>query len=182
MKKLSTHQIVTAGLLLTLIIVSQFFKNLSVFITGPIVNTILIIATLSCGPAVGIILSIISPITSFFITQSPIISAIPLIIPAIIAGNIILCLGAHFGEERIKNFLGLMIGLVTGSLLKALFMGAVISNFLLVVFNTSLPPKAIAVAKNTFSVTQLLTSMIGSAFAFAIWKSIKAFVKNPQAE
>ena len=42
-------------------IASMFFKNLSVYITGPIVNATLIIATLTLGLVMGIILSIIAP-------------------------------------------------------------------------------------------------------------------------
>ena len=45
--KITTKQIAIGGVLLALMIASQFLKNISVFITGPIVNLILIIATLS---------------------------------------------------------------------------------------------------------------------------------------
>ena len=75
--KITTKQITTTAVLLAICIVSQFFKNTSVYITGPVINACLILAVLSVGIPCGIILSVITPVTSFFITGSPIIGAIP---------------------------------------------------------------------------------------------------------
>ena len=44
--KLTTKRLVQTAFLLAICIASQYFKNLSVYITGPIVNTTIIIATL----------------------------------------------------------------------------------------------------------------------------------------
>ena len=85
--KITTKQITTTAVLLAICIVSQFFKNTSVYITGPVINACLILAVLSVGIPCGIILSVITPVTSFFITGSPIIGAIPAIMPCIMAGN-----------------------------------------------------------------------------------------------
>ena len=65
--KLKTRQITVTAILLAICIVSQFFKNLNVYITGPIINAALILTTVYAGLACGIILSVITPITSFFI-------------------------------------------------------------------------------------------------------------------
>ena len=92
--KITTKQITTTAVLLAICIVSQFFKNTSVYITGPVINACLILAVLSVGIPCGIILSVITPVTSFFITGSPIIGAIPAIMPCIMAGNALLVLGA----------------------------------------------------------------------------------------
>ena len=56
-----TRQIATTAVLLAICIVSQVFKNLSVFITGPIVNTCIVLAVLMVNLPCGIILSIITP-------------------------------------------------------------------------------------------------------------------------
>ena len=85
--KITTKQITTTAVLLAICIVSQFFKNTSVYITGPIINACLIIAALGAGMACGIILSVITPVTSFLITGSPIMSAIPAIIPCVMIGK-----------------------------------------------------------------------------------------------
>lgn len=71
--KITTKQITTTAVLLAICIVSQFFKNTSVYITGPVINACLILAVLSVGIPCGIILSVITPVTSFFINGSPII-------------------------------------------------------------------------------------------------------------
>ncbi len=182
MKKITTKQIVTAGILLGLMVVSQIFKNISVFITGPIVNTILIIATLTLGLWVGIILSIIAPVTAFLITGAPIMKMVPLIIPAIMIGNIILCVATYVVYKRFKKnqALSLPIGMVLGCVLKAAFMGGVISNCLLVYTKAvqNLKPEALAAAKVTFSGTQLITALIGSAIAYVIWLSAGKYLKS----
>ena len=70
--KIKTKQITVTAIMLAICLVSQFFKNLSVYITGPIINAALILTVLYAGMACGIILSIITPVTSFFITGSPV--------------------------------------------------------------------------------------------------------------
>ncbi len=184
MKKITTKQIAIGGVLLAIMIVSMFFKNLSVYITGPIVNATLIIATLTLGLVMGIILSVIAPIASFLITGSPIVAAAPfLMIPAIALGNIIMCVCVYVFYKNIKNKLaiGLPVGLIAGSVLKALFMGAVISNFILVRFVNLPKPEMIKVAQKTFSITQLFTALIASAFVYVIWLAAGKFlVKEAQ--
>ena len=122
--KITTKQITTTAVLLAICIVSQFFKNTSVYITGPIINACLIIAALGAGMACGIILSVITPVTSFLITGSPIMSAIPAIIPCVMIGNIILVVAVSLIAKKIKGNAGLIAGMAAGSIVKALFMGA----------------------------------------------------------
>ena len=90
--KMKTRQITVTAIMLAICIASQFFKNLSVYITGPIINAALILTVLYAGLACGIILSIITPVTAFFITGSPVMAAIPAMFPCIMAGNAILVL------------------------------------------------------------------------------------------
>lgn len=184
-KSLSVKQIAIGGVLLAILIASQFFKNLSVYITGPIVNAVLLIATLTLGPVVGIILSVIAPITSFIITGgSPILIGIPLIIPAIMIGNSILCVVTWFIYSKFKFKGKLEVGLVTGSLFKAAFMGAVIVKCLLPLFSSDITvpaeklPMVLKTASTTFSVTQLITSLIGSVFVYIIWLVAGKYLVN----
>ena len=178
--KITTKQIAIGGVLLAIMIVSQFFKTTSVFITGPIVNAVLIIATLTLGLTMGIILSIIAPITAFFITAptppAPMAVVPHMMIPAIAFGNIILCVCVYLLYKHVKKPFGLPIGLVVGSVLKALFMGAVISNFILVRFVTMPKPEALKIAQATFSTTQLITALIASAFVYVIWLAVGRFL------
>ena len=174
--KITTKQITTTAVLLAICIVSQFFKNTSVYITGPIINACLIIAALGAGMACGIILSVITPVTSFLITGSPIMSAIPAIIPCVMIGNIILVVAVSLIAKKIKGNAGLIAGMAAGSIVKALFMGVVIALVLI----PSLHPEAMvpkmAVFQTTFSVTQLITAAIGSVLAFVIWIPLKKVI------
>ena len=56
--KIKTKQITVTAIMLAICLVSQFFKNLSVYITGPIINAALILTVLYAGMACGIILSL----------------------------------------------------------------------------------------------------------------------------
>ena len=136
--KLKTRQITVTAILLAICIVSQFFKNLNVYITGPIINAALILTTVYAGLACGIILSVITPITSFFITGSPIMAAIPAMFPCIMIGNIILVLAVALLRSKFGKKAGLPVSIVIGAVLKALFMGILIS---LIILPNMLPAK-----------------------------------------
>ena len=47
--KMKTRQITVTAIMLAICIASQFFKNLSVYITGPIINAALILTVLYAG-------------------------------------------------------------------------------------------------------------------------------------
>jgi len=189
-KKITTRQVVTAGVLLAIMISSMFLKNLSVYITGPIVNLVLIIATLSLGPVIGIILSVLAPVLSFIITGgSPILRGIPLIIPCIMIGNIILCIGVYVFYNNLKKLnllLRLAIGGIAGSIAKAAFMGAVIVKCLLPLMSSNIKvpaeklPVVIATASTTFGITQLFTALIATALSLVIWPVLKKAIANEE--
>ena len=184
--KITTKQLVQTALLLTICIVSQYFKNLSVYITGPIVNLTIILAVLSVGLWSGLLLSIIAPVTAFFFTGSPIMAAIPLMFPAVMAGNAVLAITVWYFQEKTSFKWRLPAGLIAGSVLKAIFMGVVIVLIILPIFGDNLAlklpkpealPMVLATAKVTFSITQLTTALIGSALAYVIWMPLKKYLK-----
>ena len=171
--KITAKQITTTAILLAICIVSQFFKNVSGYITGPIINACLILAVLSVGMVCAIILAVITPVTAFFISGSPIMAAIPAILPCVMIGNVILVLGVGLIMKKVKGNGGLIAGMAAGSVLKALFMGVFISLILI----PNLIPEAMVpkmgVFQMTFSLTQLITAVIGSVYAFIIWIPLK---------
>lgn len=188
--KLSTRQLAQTALLLAICIASQFFKNLSVYITGPVVNTTIIIAVLAVGLWSGILISVIAPVTAFFISGSPIMAAIPLMFPAVMGGNMILAVCAWYSTRYFQNkpkFKGnLPAGLIAGSVLKAAFMGILIVLILLPAFGGNIAarlpkpealPGVLATAKITFSVTQLITALTGSLLAYIIWMPLKKYLR-----
>ena len=140
-QKFGAKQIAITGILLAICIISQFFKNLSIFITGPIINTCIVLAVLMVNLPCGIILSIITPVTAYIIAASPVMTAVPLIIPFIMLGNIVLAVAAHFLMKKgimaegkpvisVKN----MITAVISAALKGAFMGLTIALWLLPTF------------------------------------------------
>ncbi|MGN0381962.1 MAG: ECF transporter S component [Suilimivivens sp.] len=189
MMKLTTKQLVQTALLLAICIVSQYFKNISVYITGPIVNATIIIAVLAVGLWSGILISIVAPITAFFFTGSPIMAAIPLMFPVVMAGNVILAVCVWYFEEKTSFQWKLPAGFLAGSVLKAVFMGIVIVLIILPIFGDNvaakLPkpealPAVLATARTTFSVTQLITALIGSVLSYVIWLPLKKYLKAEQ--
>lgn len=187
MDKINTKKLAQAALLLSLCIVSQFFKNLSVYITGPIINACLIIAVLAVGLSWALVLCAITPVTSFFITGSPIMAGIPAVIPAIMAGNAILVLCVFFFHQKWKSRWHLPAGMLVGSVCKALFMGIVIVKILLASYGSNIAsrlpnpdslPKVLEAAKLQFSVTQLVTALIGSALAYLVWMPLQKYLQN----
>jgi hypothetical protein len=79
--KISTKKLVQTALLLALCVVSQFLKSggmlFVIFVTGAIINACIILCDLTCGLWCAAILSVVTPITAFFIAPSPVTAAIP---------------------------------------------------------------------------------------------------------
>ena len=171
--KIRAKQITITAACLAICILSQYFKNLSVYITGPIVNACLIVATWYAGLACGAILGIIAPITAFWFTGSPIMAGIPLMFPAIMSGNVILVFFTWLFDTKLTFKLHVEAGLICGAIVKALFMWMVIGLVLLPLFSSDIilpngnpmPDIKVEAAKFTFSVVQLITALIGSAYA-----------------
>lgn len=183
--RITAKQIATTAVLLAICIVSQFLKNTSIYITGPIVNAIIIIDTFFCGMVCGIIISIIAPVTSFFITGSPIMAAIPAMFPCIMLGNIMMVLAVGLiSKRRIGSkkrwAVSLPVSIVTGAIAKAAVMGVLIS---LIVLPNLLPeamlPK-LRVLQFQFSVAQLITALMGGAISFGIIAALRKAKFMPQ--
>lgn len=179
--KITTKQIAITGILLAICIVSQFFKNLSTFITGPIINACLIIAVLTAGLLCALILSVITPVTAFIITGSPVMAAVPAMIPMVMLGNAILVVFVWLFYQKLFNGINknlrLCIGMIVGSLIKAAVMGLTISMWLLPTFLPQpMQEKMLPALKMQFSTVQLITALIGSALAFVIWIPLKKYL------
>ena len=156
-------QIAMTGVLLAICIVSQFFKNLSIFITGPVVNTCIILAVLMINLACGIILSIITPVTAYLIAASPVMSVHFLMKKGVVAG------GRSAGG--IKSY----IMAVICAALKGAVMGLTISLWLLPTFIPAESPMRakLPVFQMTFSLFQFITALIGFVYVFIIWAVVR---------
>jgi hypothetical protein len=166
--KISIKTITYTAIFLALTIAAQQFKVLNQFITGPIINAILIIATLYIGLVSGSIIAILSPIFALVINPSPILLAVPIMTPLIILANLIIVVSASYFKEK-----NLISGLILGSILKSAFLWLCVSFVALPYFATGLAPKLKMAAQTAFSYNQLITALIGSFVAYMIWLRLK---------
>ena len=188
MKKSSSFggkQIAITAILLAICLVSQVFKNLSIFITGPIINLCLVLAVMLVNLPCGIVLSIITPVTAYFIAASPVMIAVPGIIPLIMLGNIVLVVLSHFllkkevlkpkGLVSIKSYCMAFLC----ALGKGLFMGLTISLWLLPSFIPQDSPLRgkMSVFQTTFSVFQFVTTCIGFVYFFIVMAALKKYME-----
>lgn len=175
--KINTRQLVQTALLLALCIVFQCLKGFSVYITGSAVNAVLIIATLSVGLYSGLLIAVIAPIVAFFLGATPIMNLIPWMIPIIMTGNSIIVVAVWLLQKK-----NLPVGLLAGSVCKATFLWLTVWYVILPLFQTNIPEAKragmVASVQTTFSVTQLITALIGSVLAFLIWKPLKKYLKT----
>lgn len=176
-----TWQMAITAVLLAICIGSQFMKNLSVYITGPVVNLCLIIAAMTVGLWWGLILAVITPVTAFLIAASPVMQAVPLVIPMIMLGNMILVVMTYryfspaFFAASEKVAVKPVIAAIAACVIKAAVMGLTISLWLLPSYIPAQSPLRgkLPVFQTMFSVTQLITALIGFVYFFIIWKPVK---------
>ena len=126
----------------------------------------------------GIIISIAAPVTSFIITQSPMIAAVPMILPFIMVGNVVIVLFAWAVRCKKLELNLLPLSLVAGSFAKWGVMTLLIVQWVLPVFGADLSPKMKAMAAATYSTTQLYAALAGTALTCIIWPIIKLGVKR----
>lgn len=183
-----TKQIAITAILLAICLVSQIFKSLSVFITGPVINACLLLTASLVNLPCAIALSVITPITAYFIAASPVMMVVPGIIPFIMLGNVVLVVSTHFILKKDLdtmnldgiNSLKLIIKAVLCSLLKAVFMGLTISLWLLPTFVPEQSPlrQKMPVFQYTFSVVQFITALIGFIYFVIIFVALKNYAKR----
>lgn len=177
--KLSAKQIATGGLILAVCIASQFLKNFSPYITGSIINLALLLATTIAGIPVAVIIGIITPVTSFFISGSP---AFPLFLPGIMLGNATIVIIYGLLAFKKPGKVRMIIALAAGTICKALVMGLLFINVFIPTVAGKLPAEKVGPMTKTlqfnFSVLQLITAAIGSVLMFLIYSAVKGIKKN----
>ena len=112
MKKYTTQFLTRTALLLALCIVVQQFKSVSQFITGPLVNLILLIAALAVGLYSGLAIAVLSPVLAFLISPSPIMQVMPQLIVLVALGNAALVLAAWAFRKNKRYYVGFLLGAV----------------------------------------------------------------------
>ena len=186
-KSFGTKEIAATALLLSICIASQVFKNLSVFITGPIVNTCIILTVLLVNLPCALAMCVITPVTAYFIASSPVMQAVPGTVPLIMLGNAVLAVAVHFlfkptvmQEDLIVNIKSVIMAFLS-SCLKGIVMAVTISLWLLPKYISEESPLHANLGKlqMTFSAIQLATALIGFVFVFILLIPIRRMMDNP---
>ena len=185
-----TKQIALTAILLAICLASQFFKNLSVYITGPIVNLCLILATLTAGLVWGLILAAITPVTALLIAASPVMTAVPGVIPLIMLGNAVLVVLTYVlvrpavtGKGPFLSVRSVIMAILTCAA-KGAVMGLTIALWLLPTFIPEASPLRgkLPVFQTMFSVTQFVTAFIGFVYFFIVWKPLCMMLRSPEGQ
>ena len=152
----------------------------NIFVTGSIVNLLLILSVMTCGFTSGLVVAVLSPVLAKFFGIGPLWS----IIPFIILGNITLILIWHLigSRTKINRLAAHIIALAAAAVAKfaVLYFGIVM---LAVPVLLQLPEQQAAVISSMFSLPQLATAAIGGAAAVIILPLLQRALKGrPKTE
>lgn len=173
--------IVETAMLIALLIVFQVTtSSLGQFVTGSLVNLVLIISALSVGLVGGLAVAAVSPVVAFLLGVGP---AFPQIVPFIVAANAVIVLSVYLISGRDATPVRSALSIIVGAALKFFVLWAGVVKVILP-FIPGLKEKQISVISASFSWPQLVTALIGGALALAVWYSLRAAVpalKNRRA-
>ena len=176
MKQFYTRMLTRTALLLALCVVVQQFKTVSQFITGPLVNLILLLAALAVGLGSGLCIAVLSPILAFLIAPSPVMQLMPQLIVLVAAGNAALVVCAWALRKQDKLF---WLGFLLGAAAKVAVMAGGLQFVLLPLFGGVLNEKQVATVSTMFGVNQFITAIIGGVLCAILWpllRKVKGFV------
>ncbi|MDL2323745.1 hypothetical protein LJC61_01160 [Ruminococcaceae bacterium OttesenSCG-928-A16] len=168
----------TAIFIALLVVAQGFSKPLGQYVTGSLVNLVLILSVLLGGLASGVTVAALSPVFAFFLGIGP---ALVPVIPFVMLGNIALVVVWHFIAGKATRVLPqYLVALVVAALAKflVLYLGVVV---LVVGVLLNLPQQQAAVLSATFSFPQLITAGIGGAVASLIVPIVKKALRQTRA-
>ena len=180
MKDKKTLYIVQTAVMLALLIAVQFFTHaFSTFITGSLVNLILLVSVLIIGYGGGLIIALVSPFCAFFMGVGP---AFIQIVPFVAVGNAIFISIAWLFRKFItapdmKKKRAAIIGLVLAGLVKMLFLWIGLVTFMLPMI-PGLNAAKQSIIGAAFTWPQIITALIGSALALLIVPLIRRALKT----
>ena len=176
MKGNKINYITQTAVMLALLIGAQFItRSFGQFVTGSIVNLILLVSVFIIGIYGGLTVAVLSPILAFLAGIGP---AFIQIIPFIAIGNVLFVTIAwfiaknHIAKASKNGFAVSSMGLIAASLVKFLFLwlGLVIIVLPLI---PGIKEKQAAIIGASFSWPQLVTALIGSTLAIMIVPHLK---------
>jgi len=165
----------TAVLIALLVVIQAVTAPLSQFVTGSLVNLILIVSTMTYGFASGLTVAILSPIFAKLLGIGPFWE----IIPFVIVGSTVLVLIWHLiGSKRFANVHVVRVAtIVMAAICKSVTLYIGIAR-VAVPFILDLPEKQAAAISSMFSINQLITALIGGALALGILPVLEIVKKS----
>ena len=162
---------VLVALLVALQTVAALLSGRNQFITGSIVNMVLVVSVMSNGIATGLSVAAVSPIVATLLGIGP----TWVLVPFIIAGNLILVLLWHVigNRKTVNKYVAKIAALIVAAVSKFL----VIYFFIIRIAIPYIPgvPNQAAVL---FSYPQLITASIGGALAIGILTTLYDALKK----
>ncbi|MBU3128114.1 ECF transporter S component [Clostridium tagluense] len=172
MKNLNINKLVKASLFLAIAIVFQVIgktaPQISQFFVGPAINAVLILTAAICGGVFGVLVGCLTPLLAWLTGQLP--SAFGPFIPFIIIGNILFILSFVTISNRGKY--GKYLGIIIGAFIKYIFLWISASK-LITLFQLNIPAKIANKLIIGMGIPQLITALIGGAFALLLIEILK---------
>jgi len=165
----------TAIFIALLVSVQAVTRPFGQFVTGSCVNFILVSACILIGLPSAAVVATVSPIFAFLIIGIP---AFPLLIPFMMAGNVVLVIVIHFisgksfSDLTRRSYVRISVAAVAGSVIKFLVLWVGIVQIALSFIPDIKQPQIDAMSL-TFSWPQLVTALIGSGLAVTVVPNLK---------
>ena len=172
--------ITQTAVMLALLIGAQFAtRGFSTFVTGSLVNMILLVSTFIIGRRSGLVVALLSPLLAFLAGIGP---AFIQIIPFMAAGNAILVLIASFvsryiAKSSVKDIIFMTTGLIIAAAAKMAFLWVALVLIALPMI-PGLNERQITMISAAFSWPQGVTASIGAMLAMTIVPLLKRALKN----
>ncbi len=183
--------ITQTALLIALIVLAQLLSKVippfvigvvpvSQFVTGSLVNLVLIIGAYMTGMSSAGTAALISPVLAAFFGIIP-GHFVPMV-PVVMAGNLVivfitwLCFRASNGLSKNSSFVLNVLGIGIGALLKCAVMWSATSKIIVPMFKVS--KKAAPALVAAVSAPQFITAAIGGVLALLIIPTMRSFKKR----
>ena len=182
MKDKRVIYITQTAVMLALLIGTQYFtRSFGQFVTGSLVNFILLASTFLIGIRGGLAVAVLSPFLAFLAGIGP---AFIQITPLMAAGNTVLVIIAqlvrkNMAGKSIKDVVSAAAGLIAAGAAKTGFLWLGITVIVLPLI-PGLNERQIAVISAAFSWPQLVTALIGGALAMLIVPVLKKAITKSE--
>lgn len=147
----------------------------STILVGSLVNLVLYVTTIFCGVIGAVCVGLLTPVMALVIGQL----AFPVLIPFVGLGNVILVLVFWSLTKYVKlpDLAIKTIGVVSGSLLKFVYMAFALTALLPLLLPADTPAKQLAMMSLMYNWPQLVAAVIGGIIFYGVYKGLKNVVK-----